>query len=214
MTSNTAGFTPILNAVFTKYIAPPDFTISNIIPPAIGGSATPVTETINVVVGNLAGGSNFHAPLQRSTTAIVTQQSGPRGAPRIPPSGFTSPKIYTGTTNSFFWVDVYVVEAPNFVLPTNAGILGNCPSQSGGTSFSSVQHLAAGTWVNVPVGCWLSPNQIYTFYAQVDTCDDQTQTKCNFTYGYVIERDETNNIFGFVTTPLSNNALFMPIIRR
>jgi hypothetical protein len=214
LTSNASGYTPILNSVYTKYIAPPDFIVSNIIPPAIGGGSTPVTETINVIVGNLAGGSNFHAPLQQSTTAIVTQQSGPRGAPRVPPSGFTSPKIYTGTTNAYFFVDVYVDPAPGFAIPTNAGDLGNCPSQSGGTSYNTVQHLAAGTWVNVPVGCWLTPNQIYTFYAQVDTCDDPAQTRCNFTYGYVIERNENNNIFGPVMTPLSNNTLFAPIIRK
>ncbi|HEX9077180.1 MAG TPA: hypothetical protein VF932_15445, partial [Anaerolineae bacterium] len=159
-----------------------------------------------------AGGANFNAPVQRSTSAIVTQQSGPRGARRIPPGGLTSPKTSVGTTSSFFYVDVYVVEAPNFVMPTNAGIVGNCPNSTGGISFSSVAHLAAGTWVNVPVNCWLTPNQKYTFYAQVDTCDDPTQTVCTFAYGYVLERNENNNIFGPVGTPVVRISL--PLIAR
>ncbi|MBI4788162.1 MAG: hypothetical protein HY782_14115 [Chloroflexi bacterium] len=207
----TNGSASATTSAATLSIAP-DFTITGIQSPApTPGASTSVSQTINVYVSNL-GNQSFRSPTQ-STTAIVTQHSAPKGTTRKPPS--LSARTYGGTTNDWFWVDVYVTDLPGATVPTTPGDTGNCPAQGGGTSYNSVQHLGAGQYVVVPVVCWLPAGQSHTFYAQVDTCDDPSGNSCSLSYGYILERKENNNIFGPVSSGSSPPTfLYLPLIRK
>lgn len=160
----------------------PDMTISAIAPPIWSDHA--MTQTISVIVTN-RGNVNFNSPVRPAQAPIVGQQSGTR---REIPAIARAPD-YSGTTNYFFYVDVYVDDRPFGVLEP-----GNCPTFGGGTNWSWVYNLGLGQSVTVPIDCWINQG-IHTFYAQVDVCDDGSGNLCSTTYGYVLEINEDNNIY-------------------
>ena len=209
-TQNNTG-SPVLNAVQILYDVPaptptptptgptptivpghyPDLILSGLEAPS---SQSTMTYTINVSVTNW-GTTGFNRMPQvpvLSKTARVGQQSGPRGAIRKLPTGvIRTTQNYTGTTNFFVWVDVYA-DSPS--LPTIPSDVGNCPALGGGINFAFVYALGVGETVNVPLDCYLTAGS-HTFFAQVDTCDNPPNG-CSPTYGYVLEKSETNNIAG------------------
>ena len=182
----------------------PDFTVSNIATPT--PASQPMTQTITVSVTN-QGNQGFNRTVS-GTNAIVGKLSGsPRKKPVLPRTGSSAAASY------FFWVEVYVDRS----RPTGATDLGNCPALGGGTSYSWVYALGIGETVSVPIDCYLSPPVApatsHTFYAQVDTCDDLSGVNCNTTSGYVLERNESNNIYPLLSTG-GTGSLFLPYVIR
>lgn len=185
-------------APITPGVRRPDLILSGLEAPADKGNGTPVSYTVNVSVTNW-GSSGFNrtsSTLTLSKTARVGQQTGSRGAVRKLPSGVIHATAdYTGTTNYFVWVDVYI-DPP--ITPTVPSDVGNCPAQGGGTNFAYVYGLAVGETINVPIDCFLNQGS-HAYYAQVDTCDNPPNG-CSPIYGYVLELTEANNIFGPLTS--------------
>ncbi|MBI5305616.1 MAG: hypothetical protein HY868_26035 [Chloroflexi bacterium] len=176
----------------------PDLILSGLEAPADLGNPTPISYTVNISVSNW-GSTGFNrapATLKLSTTARVGQQSGVRGAVRKLPSGvIRASRDYTGTTNYFVWVDIYVDPT---ITPTIPGDVGSCPAQGGGLNFGWVYALGAGETTNLQIQCYL-PQGSHRYFAQVDTCDSPPNG-CSPTYGYVAELTEANNIAGPLTS--------------
>jgi hypothetical protein len=206
----------------------PDLLVASIGAPTDLNNPNPILYTVNISVANLGttGFNRVPTSLTLSKTARVGQQSGSYGVPRIVPSAIRASSTYTGTTNAWFYVDVYVTDlvppyGRSIVAPQFPFQLGNCPSSSEGTNWGWIQSLGIGEVVNIPIQCYL-PKGSHTYYAQVDTCDydPAAPNKCSPTYGYILELSEINNIGGPVTSGSnwSNprgtwlNPLFLPSI--
>ncbi|CAG0946314.1 hypothetical protein ANRL1_02908 [Anaerolineae bacterium] len=168
----------------------PDFVIPDMRAEPDKGNSSPVSYPLFISVTNW-GNLGFNRAPVLSKTAKVGQQSSKRGVPRTIPSGIRATKDYTGTTNAWFWVDVYVDPT---VPPASSTDLGNCLAQGGGLNYAWIYALGLGETVNVPVQCYL-PQGSHTYYAQVDTCDNPPNN-CSPGYGYVLEMSEVNNIGG------------------
>ena len=178
----------------------PDFIIPDMRAPADLLNASPVSYTVNISVANWGTGTFNRAPqmLKLSKTAQVGQQSAGRGTRRTIPSNIRATRDYTGTTNYFVYLDVYITDISPNVVPTSTVTIGNCPAMGGGTNYAWVYALGIGEIVNVPVECYL-PQGAHTYYAQVDTCDNPPNG-CSASYGYVLELKENNNIAGPVAS--------------
>lgn len=219
--------TPPTTVVVTVTVPPitpgvrrPDLILSGLEAPADKGNASPVTYTVNVSVTNW-GSAGFNksasAPPVLSKTARVGQQSSPRGTVRKLPSGIIRAGTeYTGTTNYFVWVDVYVDPITPPTIPSDVG---NCPALGGGTNYAFVYGLATGEFVNLAIDCYL-PQGSHAYYSQVDSCDNPPNG-CSQVYGYVLELTEANNIAGPITSGGRwqgflgwLNPIFMPRIQK
>jgi hypothetical protein len=230
-TSTNTSYTPILNSFQINYPAPPtptptatspvvilpDFTILGINAPAAAGS--PGNQTMTIRVANL--GNKAFSPNQVRTATPVAQP------PRIqPPVIRPKPPVQIGNRRApaddpyFAWIDLYIDRA----IPSGVLDLGNCQDQSGQpvTRFVYVGDLPVFTYKDYQITCWLGANS-HTFYAQIDTCDNPSdtpnyRTTCSRTAGYVLERNETNNIFGpvgsgSIITMTINNS-YLPLIHK
>lgn len=217
-TTTISSTTPLLRDVQLDYRPPPTVTpttttVTVTVPPVTPGARLPdlilsaldapvssslMTYTVNVSVTNwgVTGFNRLPSTLTLSKTARSVQITGKPGVPRrIPDSLIRAAKDYTGTTNYFVWVDVYVDPT---TIPTNPGIVGNCPTQGGGTNYALVYALGVGEIINVPIDCYLTQGS-HQYYAQVDTCDNPPNV-CSPVYGYVSELTDLNNIAGPVTS--------------
>ena len=141
----------------------------------------------------------------------------PSKVPQLPPPAFRSTQRQPSGARApgayFAWISPYIDRAP---LGVND--LGNCNDEFGALRtppYVYMGDLPIGTYRDYNTQCWLTP-VTHTFYAQVDTCDNPPT--CSISTGYVLERDETNNIFGpvpsgsIITQTLGGN--YLPYIRR
>ncbi len=202
----TLSVSPLLTATL------PDFRITSIQAPPAAGLA--MTQTITITVKNQGTANYGPVRLSIPIPLPVPKLVQPTGVRRLQ-SGFSSPRAYTQTTNYFFWVIPYI-DRPS------AGVtdVGNCQNQNGQLQqppfmpFIYSASLPAGGIQTVYASCWLTPGS-HTFYARVDVCDNPPDV-CSAEYGYVLEKDETNNVRGPVTSgnTLSDQRLFLPLIRR
>ncbi|MBI5301508.1 MAG: hypothetical protein HY868_05170 [Chloroflexi bacterium] len=196
--------TPIASVTPTRTPTPtnpyPDFTVVGLSAPVT--TSDYMTKTISVLVSN-RGTQSFNRASQ-SGVQIGQQSGGRRTMPplvRVPDNG--------GATNYFFYVDVFIDRPPSG--RTDAG---NCPALGGGTNWSWVYALGIGESVVVPVDCWVSPGE-HTFFAQIDMCDDLSGNLCSPNFGFVLERNEDNNIYP-LTNPVHSASPFefLPAIWR
>ncbi|CAG0975195.1 hypothetical protein ANRL3_01763 [Anaerolineae bacterium] len=173
--------TPLPNPTPTAIGALPDFVVTDIQAPLVSSGV--MTKTILVNVFN-QGTGNFNYPAQSAPLSILGKGAGTQRR-----NSRADLMNYSGTTNYFFYVDVYVDRSK----PLNLLEPGNCPAKGGGTSWSWVYNLAIGQTVTAPVDCWLAPG-MHTFYVQVDMCDDPGGNICSPVFGYILERNENNNV--------------------
>ncbi|MBI5650582.1 MAG: hypothetical protein HZC40_09085 [Chloroflexi bacterium] len=179
----------------------PDLVVANLQVPVVAFDTGLKTIVVNVTN---QGNQNYNAPIVAAPARVGQGNGQPRGNP------LRASASYTGTQNYFFYVDLYVDRA----RPSGVSDLGNCPTQNGGTNWAWVYSLAVGQTVAVPIDCWLGPGA-HTFYAQLDTCDDPTGAMCSSTYGYNLERNESNNRYPGVTPIKGRDPFtFIPYIFR
>ncbi len=204
-TATTSPYTP--TPTFTPVaVISPDLTILGIASAPVGAITGYHTMTIRVAnIGNQA-----FSPMR-----LVP--APPSKVPQLPPPAFRSTQRQPGSARApgayFAWISPYIDRAP---LGVND--LGNCNDEFGALRtppYVYMGDLPIGTYRDYNTQCWLTP-VTHTFYAQVDTCDNPPT--CSISTGYVLERIETNNIFGpvssgsIITQTLGGN--YFPYIRK
>lgn len=212
LTGNSGSITH--NGTFTLSISPPssavlpDFRITSIqAPPAVG---TAMTRTITITVIN-QGNGGYTSPARIGGSLPVPVLRQPTSV-RKPLSSFSSPKVYTQTTEFFFWI-VPVIDR----ISTGVSDVGNCVNQSGQfpqLPFVYRGDLHVGATRTVYANCWL-PSGSHYFYARADICESPPDI-CSENYGRILEKDENNNVFGPVNSgnTVAGPTFFLPSIRR
>lgn len=219
-TTENTSYSPILNEFQVNYYPPPtptniDFTVVDIGTP--NENTVPTTQTITVRVSNI-GTQNFNnpaSPLARPR-ALATAPTRPKpGAP----SRLSVPRAAPSAISYYVWVDVYIDPSP---APTAPYPPGNCMDLSGnqypGLQYIPLYGLGAGQSLDLTFACYVTTVGPHNYYAQVDTCWDPNGLDCSLTYGLVMEKSETNNIKGPVTSghtlppPPTSGNLFLPLI--
>ncbi len=228
-TTTLNNLTPILEAVQINYPPPPtptptatntpnpqtlpDFTIYGIQAPVTNSVA--MSQTFAIRVANIGGGA--FRPVARAGATPVASQSTNWASLSLPAirNKTLAQIIGPNKPNGFFaWVELYIDRG----IPTGITDLGNCMNQSGQPVVPPYVYsgdLPLGSYKDYSITCWLNTTSTHTFYAQVDTCDNPSI--CT-PYGYVLERNESNNIFGPVSSgsiiPPVSGGMFLPNIQK